>query len=604
MKLKKTLLLCFLFLLLPALFFGVWFLFSRTASTSVSTPDEDFETFTHQLFCQDVASNTLTLHYTLKDPSAYGITEPEITLGNYVSGSAGHESASLQETLTRLQAFSREELSPENQLTYDIMETQLQAELALAPYGLYEEVLSPTLGNQAQLPVLLAEYPFETLEDVDIYLELLSQLDSYYESLLWFEEEKAAAGLFMWEDTCEAVMAQCQAFIEDPEENFLLATFEERIASLPFLSLDQKKAYLESNESCIKNSVIPAYERLIAGLQELKGQGRNDRGLYYYKHGQEYYQALIACTIGSGHTVPEIKELLQEQMAEDLEIINRIVRTNPQLVQKAASAAVSAPSSEEQISSENTLDSSLTLSTDMLAILEQRITDNFPAVSAVNYEVKSVHPSLENYLSPAFYLTPPIDDLENHTIYINNASDYDTLSLFTTLAHEGYPGHLYQSLYESSCDPDPVRSLFYFGGYTEGWATYAERCSYSYAGLEPNLAQILAANNMISLGIYAQADIGIHYDGWSLEQTAVFLENYGIQSRETAENIYAAILEAPSNYLKYYLGYVEIEELKEQAQTALDESFTLKEFHEFILSTGPAPFPVLEKHMEAWIQKQ
>ena len=109
---------------------------------------------------------------------------------------------------------------------------------------------------------------------------------------------------------------------------------------------------------------------------------------------------------------------------------------------------------------------------------------------------------------------------------------------------------------------------------------------------------------MISLGIYAQADIGIHYDGWTLEQTAAFLENYGIHSRKTAENIYAAILEAPSNYLKYYLGYVEIEELKEQAQAALDESFTLKEFHEFILSTGPAPFPVLEKHMEAWIQKQ
>lgn len=296
-------------------------------------------------------------------------------------------------------------------------------------------------------------------------------------------------------------------------------------------------------------------------------------------------------------------------MNADIQIISSILTENPKLLQEAASASLRMDLGDSlSVASDNTYsdyDSSfLNTPAAMLKILEQKITEDFPAVPTTDYQVKQVHASLETYLSPAFYLTPPIDNGDNHTIYINKASNYDSLSLFTTLAHEGYPGHLYQSLYEISCGPDPVRSLFYFGGYTEGWATYAERCSYSYAGLNDNLAQLLAANNSISLGIYARADIGIHYHGWSLKETQDFLEAFGIKSEKTAQSIYQAILEAPGNYLKYYLGYVEIEKLKEQAQTALQDSFELKEFHQFILSIGPAPFSVLEKYLQAWIEEQ
>ena len=72
----------------------------------------------------------------------------------------------------------------------------------------------------------------------------------------------------------------------------------------------------------------------------------------------------------------------------------------------------------------------------------------------------------------------------------------------------------------------------------------------------------------------------------------------------TAENIYQAVLEAPANYLKYYLGYVEIEKLKEQANAALKDALALEEFHTCILSTGPAPFPVLEEYLDKWIKEQ
>lgn len=563
----------------------------------IVSADESFLNFTNNLFCREVSSNTLTLHYTLANPSSYGISEPKTTFGNYAAGSAGHEAHSLQETLNQLTSFPYDQLNADNQLTYDILKTQLEAQIALAPYGLYEEVFTPTIGTHAQLPILLAEYPFDTLNDVDIYLNLLEQLPSYYNSLLFFEQEKAAAGLFMWEDTAQRVITQCQAFLANPQEHFLLTTFEDRIQNLPFISQAQKDAYLKSNEACVANYVIPAYEMLIRGLEDLNGKGKNAQGLFYYRHGRDYYQALITATIGSHRTVPEIRDLLEERIHIDYEIISDILHENPKLSTKTASHQAEIQNSDSALAS-------LTLSSRMLEVLKQRMTSDFPLPSQAECQVKQVHPSMEQHLSPAFYLTPRLDDTNCHTIYINNSTDFDSLSLFTTLAHEGYPGHLYQSLWENTNTPNPVLSLFYFGGYSEGWATYAERMSYSYAGLDPDLAELLAANNSISLAIHALADIGVHYEGWSFAKTADFLSDYGITTVSAAQNIYQAVLEAPANYLKYYLGYVEFELLKTKANAALRDSFELKDFHSFLLSTGPAPFPVLETYLQKWIKEQ
>ena len=217
--------------------------------------------------------------------------------------------------------------------------------------------------------------------------------------------------------------------------------------------------------------------------------------------------------------------------------------------------------------------------------------------------IKYVAPSLENYLSPAFYLTPPLDLMNNHIIYINPAGNFDSLSLFTTLAHEGYPGHLYQTIYENSCSLHPVRNLFYFGGYVEGWATYAENHSYLYTGLDSEMAKLLSANSFLSLGLHARADAGIHYEGWTPEITADYFAGYGIDNPAAIESIYQAIVQDPGNYLKYYLGAVEILELKQTAQKSLSEKFDLKEFHDFFLSMGPAPFPVIETYLQEWAAK-
>ena len=315
---------------------------------------------------------------------------------------------------------------------------------------------------------------------------------------------------------------------------------------MDFLSEEEKKAYVDSNRAAVFGHVFPAYEQLIDGLNKLKGTGTNPYGLSYYEQGKDYYTALVACTVGTGRTMEEVKALINEQMDTDLHTIAKIIGNHPELLQTASRSI-------EQMEPQFILET-----------LEQKIQKDFPSVEHVSYEVKYVDPSLEAYLSPAFYLTPPMDRMNEHTIYINPAGNYDSLSLFTTLAHEGYPGHLYQTIYENSCDLDPVRNLFYFGGYIEGWATYVERYSYFYTTLDPDMAALLSANSGISLGLYAKLDVGIHYDGWTPEDASDFLANYGINNDNTVHSIYQAIVQNPGNYLKYYLGAAEIQKLKEQ----------------------------------------
>lgn len=546
------------------------------------TADEAFKAFTSELFLSNVSSNTLTLHYTLADPEAAGIAGAPVSFGDYSADARKRSAAALENALETLSSFPKEELSSSSRLTCDILLVQLQNELALCRYPYYEEILSPLLGTQAQLPILLAEYSFASREDIETYLALLEQLDSYYESLLAYEQEKAEAGLFMWEETAEAVIDQCRDFISDPGSHFLLTSFKERLDQADFLSEEEKTAYLETNRARVTGHVLPAYEQLADGLEELKTCGTNPYGLCFYPEGTGYYKALVDCVIGSGRSMTEIRNLIDEQLLSDARLMAGIIGRRPELLTRLS----------RQIESQSP--------EDILAALQEDIREDFPAVSSASCTVKYVAPSLEKYLSPAFYLTPPLDQMSNHVIYINQASDYDNLTLFTTLAHEGWPGHLYQTLYENSLKLDPVRSIFYFGGYVEGWATYAERYAYRYTSLDPDCADLLAANFFLLLGLYARSDVGIHYDGWKPEDLADYFSSFGITDDTVLNSIYQAIVQNPADYLKYYLGAVEILELKKEAEEAFGEHFAVKDFHEFILSIGPAPFSVIRDYLYGW----
>ena len=555
-------------------------LLSGCQSQTSSGQDRRFRQFTKQLFCQELSSNTISLHYTLKNPKEYDIRENEVTFGTFPTDNK-NLLASVENLEEVLKTFDYNKLSVENSLTYDVLKCYLNMTERDADYILYDEPMGLVSGVQTQLPVILSEYPFYEQSDVDTYLQLMKTTPEYFASLLKFEQKKSKAGLFMSDKMAERVIEQCKAFRDMEENNYLYSTFAERVQTVTSLSDKQKSDYIQKNARMIKEYVLPAYDKLICEIEKLKGSGKNEQGLCYLPRGKDYYEQVVEASTGSMRSVEEIRDMARRQMMEDLEAMERVMQNSGQEVNAAVP--------QNPIS--------------ILQDLQTKILTSFPKLPDTTYEVKYVPKAMQEHLSPAFYMIPAIDAYNENVIYVNEAQRGNTMALFTTLAHEGYPGHLYQTVYFANTNPDPIRTILNFGGYVEGWATYAEMCSYYLAPLTKDQATLLQKNSSIVLGLYTLADIGIHYDGWSREDAIAFYKKYGIGDEDNINRIYDLILGSPGNYLKYYVGYVEFLELKKDWVKEYGSQASQKEFHKAVLDIGPAPFKVVEKYIGRELDK-
>ena len=555
-------------------------LLSGCQSETSAGQNRQFHQFTKQLFCQELSSNTISLHYTLKNPKEYDIRENEVTFGTFPTDNK-NLLASVENLEEVLKTFDYNKLSVENSLTYDVLKCYLNMTERDADYILYDEPMGLVSGVQTQLPVILSEYPFYEQSDVDTYLQLMQTTPEYFASLLKFEQKKSKAGLFMSDKMAEQVIEQCKAFRDMEENNYLYSTFAERVQTVTSLSDKQKSDYIQKNARMMKAYVLPAYDKLICEIEKLKGSGKNEQGLCYLPKGKDYYEQVVEASTGSTRSVEEIRDMTRRQMTEDLEAMERVIQNS----EREVNAAI--PQNPVSI----------------LQDLQTKILTSFPELPDTTYEVKYVPKAMQEHLSPAFYMIPAIDAYNENVIYVNEAQIGNTMALFTTLAHEGYPGHLYQTVYFANTNPDPIRTVLNFGGYVEGWATYAEMCSYYLAPLTKDQATLLQKNSSIVLGLYTLADIGIHYDGWSREDAIAFYKKYGIGDEDNINRIYDLILGSPGNYLKYYVGYVEFLELKKDWVKEYGSQASQKEFHKAVLDVGPAPFKVVEKYIGRKLDK-
>lgn len=547
-------------------------------SLHAESSDRQFRTFTRSLFQTEVSANTISLHYTLRSPSDYGIADIPATYGSLSSDPVAAK-ASVRNVLSSLQEFDPGTLSSENALTFKILDTYLKNASTGTDYLLYQEPLGPVSGIHTQLPVLLSEYSFYDTQDVETYLALLKETPAYFDSVIRFEQKKAASGLFMPDYQADSVLDTCQSFIDMGKENYLISTFSERIASLDLLPENKKDSFRKENMKLVTEEIYPAYQNLITAIKSLKGKGMNEQGLSYFPYGKKYYEYLVRQTTGCNESISRLRLMTRAQILEDLSAMQKVLFP--------ADAALTQASVLEQTPPDSMLDD-----------LRSKITDTFPEIPDVDFQVKYVPESMQDYLSPAFYMIPAIDNLTENVIYINNGQTASGLNLYTTLAHEGYPGHLYQTVYFSASEPDPIRSILDFGGYVEGWATYAEMMSYYLAPLSKTEASLLQKNSSVILGLYALADMGIHYDGWSVTDTVRFFSDYGINDPNAVQSVYKLIIGSPANYLKYYIGYLKFYELKKEMADTLGNQFSQKEFHRAVLDVGSAPFEIVYDEVE------
>ena len=539
-----------------------------------------FDSFCTQVFQEEMAqAGTLDLHYTLLRPKAFGISPGEPRLGTCTLEDMIQSGAAVQELADRLAAFDRSLLT----------EDQAQASLMGRGLELYEQPLAPTIGVQAQLPILLAEYSFHSLKDVEDYLALLSQTDAYYAQILEFENQKADAGLGPSDATIDRILESCESYRIDPDQNFLTETFAARLASLEQevpLTPEQKADLHSRHLSAIQGHFIPAYEAMIQGMTALKGRGINDGGLAGARDGKQYYEYLVKTGPGLSYTVPELKEALKARIQKDYEALGRILRETPAAGLENASFSLTDPQA-------------------ILLDLQEQMKGLFPELSQCGYEVRQVPSCLEGSLSPAFYLTAPVDNRDQNVIYINGGSTDSRKDLYTTLAHEGFPGHLYQTVYSRTHAKTPLSALLSCSGANEGWATYVENIACTFDnGLSRAAGKYRAHMRSLSLCVHGLLDIGINYDGWDEARAGEFIRSCFQADDQTVRELWQVMIDNPANYLEYCGGYIEYMDMREQAEAALGSRFSPLDFHKLLLDLGPVPFSVIRPRFTAWLEEQ
>ncbi len=560
-----------------------------------------FSEFTNALFCYETTSDSITTAYTLKNPAAYNIPALEPDLTSFSCRDYQKENQSSQNILgflsDNLKRFSDSELTESEQITYSLLTNNINLSKAVSKYPFYEELLGSSSGVQANLPVTLGEYPLRNEEDVKTYLNLLKQVPAYFEDVISYEEQRNKKGLctpdFLLLSSKEKMETMLDGFHND--DNSFIDTFNERISKMEGLSGRKQQHYKKQNENYVKKYVISAYENLYQYMEKRLESTSTDNlvtdsstayGLSSLPDGDKYYSLLVKSATGSSRPVTELISMTEQALSQALGDVLNIAITD----QKSYFYYC-----------ENSLETYYQSPEVILEALSLMIREDYPVLNNTpTYQVKNVSESLASSLSPAFYMIPAIDDYQNNTIYINALyTNEENGNLFTTLAHEGFPGHLYQTVYFNDTHPDSVRQSLNYPGYVEGWATYVEMDAFTFLDypLEgDSLCRLYQADTIINLALCSRIDMGVNYEGWTLADTCKFFEDNGFNSTYAAD-VYTYVVETPANYLSYFIGYLEILDLKEAYKNQEMENYSEKDFHKILLDIGPADFETIRKEM-------
>lgn len=546
-----------------------------------------FDSLADEIAREELTDNILNLHFVLSDPAAAGIEGYSVSLGDFTAETYADSYEDASQWSDRLAEIDTDLLTPRQRYDAEVLRAYLEDNLRLLEvdeYRLYGNLLGAQGGQQSTLPTLLASYAFYGEQDIDDYFEILKQFPDYFAELIRFAGEQVKAGTFMPDALTDKTIDQCAEFIADTKNHFMIDSFNERINALDFLSEKQKAEYIAENKKLFAESVVPSYQYLQKELKALKGKCKGDGRLCTFKNGKEYYELLVRSMTGSAMSVDQIRLKLQSRMMYCSQKTQQLLAEDPDLLEKAGNPTmdVSDP-------------------TQVLNDLKSAIESDFPLSPDCDFTVHDVPKSMEKYANPAYYILSPVDNINDNHIYINRSQQSGTDLDFTTLAHEGFPGHLYQTTYFHSTNPALVRSCMSFSGYDEGWGIYAEMYAYGLTNADKSVQQFDMLDREFGFILYCIADIGIHYDGWTYETAQQFFEGMGIDET-TAREIYETLLEMPVTYLTYYIGYLELISLQDEAQKALGDAFSEKEFRRFILTVGPSQFDVIRERMNGWIK--
>lgn len=548
--------------------------------SSILTPihaEESFSDFEDELFQEMMSEDYTTLHFSLRDYQKYGIEKPDVNIGDASWDDYEDNVEDCDEYLKKLQSFDYDSLSETEQKDYRTISFYLERNKELNSYPYFDWAFNSAEGVIDNLLTTFTEFVFYEKEDIDDYLATLASVPAYLDQCLENTKKQAAKGYFLTDAMLKATEDAIEKFVDKKDDNELIKIFDENIDAFDGLSTEEKEAYKKKNQEIVLNAYIPSYEKVAEELQKLKGSRKADYNVSSLDGGSEYYAALARYKTSIDADVETILDICTQYIEKSVDELYDIMQNHSEVT-------------------EETLD--FDSAEDVLSYLEGHL-DAFPVLDKVYYNVQYLDPSVANDSIVAYYLSPPVDDMRDNVIKINGDNVSDVLDLYTTLAHEGFPGHLYQTNHYIQQQPSLLRTQLTMMGYQEGWGMFAEGQALHVSGLSEYASEYQKINIELNYVLSAAVDLGVNGLGWSTKDVSKYLDRLDLNS-SIAKDLYDFATLQPGTILPYGVGVAMFELLENKAKNALGNDFDQKAFNEVLLNDGNRPFEVVEDDVNAY----
>lgn len=548
--------------------------------SSILTPihaEESFSDFEDELFQEMMSEDYTTLHFSLRDYQKYGIEKPDVNIGDASWDDYEDSVEDCDEYLKKLQSFDYDSLSETEQKDYRTIAFYLERNKELNSYPYFDWAFNSAEGVIDNLLTTFTEFVFYEKEDIDDYLATLASVPAYLDQCLENTKKQAAKGYFLTDAMLKATEDAIEKFVDKKDDNELIKIFDENIDAFDGLSAEEKEAYKKKNREIVLNAYIPSYEKVAEELQKLKGSRKADYNVSSLDGGSEYYAALARYKTSIDADVETILDICTQYIEKSVDELYDIMQNHSEVT-------------------EETLD--FDSAEDVLSYLEGHL-DAFPVLDKAYYNVQYLDPSVANDSIVAYYLSPPVDDMRDNVIKINGDNVSDVLDLYTTLAHEGFPGHLYQTNYYIQQQPSLLRTQLTMMGYQEGWGMFAEGQALHVSGLSEYASEYQKINIELNYVLSAAVDLGVNGLGWSTKDVSKYLDRLDLNS-SIAKDLYDFATLQPGTILPYGVGVAMFELLEKKAKNALGNDFDQKAFNEVLLNDGNRPFEVVEDDVNAY----
>lgn len=553
--------------------------FDYEKGISVLTLEQDdaFDQYLNELYLTLITTDSFTLHFKMQNPSEYGI-DLDYTYGDADSDFSDTFISKIEEGLDQ---FDYDLLTESQQIMYDLLAYELDM------YNQGKDFDDFYIWNLAQnnnlisgLQSLFTEYSIQSEQDAKDFTALLSMLPDYLEDAQQQIEEQNENGVCLTEAMLDMSIEMAEDWLSDtPEENIIYVAFEVNLQEAQ-LEDELEEEYLEALAKLIDEEMVPAVEDYIDFLETLEDDVVEEaKGLCYFDGGEEYYAWLLESYLGAGMTPDELFNYISDKYEETWDRIFEISEEHPMALATFMMAGSKYSDDPEEI----------------MEALAELAKEELPDVGDLSWIISYLDEKQEVESIAAYYLSPQLDNIGRRVIRVNGSNVSDSVSLFTTLAHEGIPGHLYQDEYTLRSEGyQELNSALTYLGYQEGWAMYVEKLAYGWCLENEVNAELYNLNTMLSYMMISIADLGINYKGWTYDEFCQWMAEQGFSDEETLDYVYNMAISDPGLYPAYGFGYLLMEDTVNELVESGD---TPKEAYAKILDVGCSPYTVLWEHL-------